>query len=109
MKRILLLAITIFLFFTNCTEKSYSWYVFAETQCANPWGTNTGDAEADVIAAVTSYLDDLCVDVSETTIESAVGQGLTCQACTCPSGRGIRVKADADDEAILLSEGFLLE
>lgn len=111
MKRILLFSITMLLFFANCSDDNSStnnWYVFAETSCANPWGIGMGNPDADVIAAVESYLADLDVDVLETTIDS-IGPGEACLACHCLTGRGIHVRSDVANETVLLEEGFTVE
>lgn len=113
MKKILLLSITTLLLFTNCSDNDnnaniINSYIFAETQCANPWELGGWAVEEDAIPVIESYLGDLGVDVLETTIDS-IGPGEACLACVCLSGRGIHVKADAIHEAVLLEEGFELE
>jgi len=112
MKKIILFSITSFILFTNCSDntKTTDWYLFEETHCSNPWEL-AGHKDTDVATAVKSYLcDDLDIKVRKVTID---GNLLieTCHACSCKTGKNIRVKVKGDDndKAVLLSKRFVLE
>lgn len=85
-------------------ESQNLWMSYRETQCADPWA-NSG--QLDKYQAVKAYLEKQGVAVLDITFIK-VNEGVVCMACTCSSGRVLKVKVKKEDEAKLLAIGFKL-
>lgn len=95
------------LLFFNCDDENAvieKSYLYAETQCADPWQPITDNITFEM--AVQQYLEDLQVLVLDVEVIDSIGPPEACLACSCLSGRGIRVKSTEESESILLNEGF---
>jgi hypothetical protein len=68
---------------------------FTETQCANPWKDETAE----------SWLNSKKITYSDLRFES-YKIDFVCQACTCPSGRNLIVKAHGEAISQLQKLGF---
>jgi hypothetical protein len=97
------------LLFFNCDDESVveKSYLYAETSCADLWQPVVGNITLET--TVQQYLEDLEVVVIAVEVVDSIGPGEACLACSCLSGRGIRVTAEELSESILLSEGFVEE
>jgi len=93
MKKIILFIILTSLFFIHCSDSidDPQWFIYAETQCADPWETNTSNNLSEVENAVRDYLENIDVAVGDVEVMDADSSivTLTCLACDCPSGRGL--------------------
>lgn len=97
------------LLFFNCDNESVveKSYLYAETQCADAWQPVVGNITLET--AVQQYLEGLQAIILDVEVVDSIGPGEVCLACSCLSGRGIRVTAADVSESILLSEGFVEE
>lgn len=105
---IFLLSLLTLLSFTSCDklEGSIVDFVYAETQCADPWG-NAADDD-DLRKAIEDYLSDEGIDV--VSLDFTAYDGLNhCQACSCSSGRDIEITASEDLTTKLGALGFELQ
>lgn len=109
MKKIFLLAIIALCASCNDNLNNPQWYVYAETQCADPWETGIGNSLEEVRNAVENYVEDQGICVREVELIDSEPGFISCQACGCPSGRGIRLKGETEDEAIFTDIGFSIE
>ncbi|MGB1216622.1 MAG: hypothetical protein ACPG5P_02030 [Saprospiraceae bacterium] len=91
-----------------CKENEDVWYTYSETYCADAWETGSGSEETVVLESVENYLESKGVRVAEVDLND-MEVGATCMACTCLSGRIIRVRSTSGDEGVLLEEGFIVE
>jgi hypothetical protein len=94
------------LLFFNCDDESVveKSYLYAETSCADLWQPVVGNITLET--TVQQYLEVVVIAVE---VVDSIGPGEACLACSCLSGRGIRVTAEELSESILLSEGFVEE
>ena len=77
--------------------------VYEETQCADAWDGIDGDTKKQV----EKYLKDKGIKLYKIEItEDRLGE-IACSACTCPSGRTIRVSANSSDREVLIGLGFV--
>ncbi|QHL88299.1 hypothetical protein GU926_13000 [Nibribacter ruber] len=84
-------------------EENLQWLSYAETQCADPWGY--GNSQQDKAQYVKGYLEKQGIQVFNISLIKE-SEGAMCLACTCPSGRVLRVQVKKEDEAKLLALGF---
>jgi hypothetical protein len=78
-------------------------YYYEETQCADAW-CQSDFTTCKTEAGVSKYLTEkLNISFSNLTITQE-NSGTVCAACTCPSGRFIRLKSIDEDK--LLKAGF---
>lgn len=79
---------------------------FAETQCANPWARMTTQVvpESDT-ASITNWLSENNITALKIEI-TAKKDIVTCEACTCPSGRIVKVLFKPEDIEEAKSLGF---
>ncbi len=109
MKKLLWIPVVLTLLILGCeTGENLQWFLYEETQCADPWNTGLGSNESEVSNAVIQYFNDLNVSILEVQLDS-LNEGEACDACFCLSGRGIRIKADANDAAIIENENFIAQ
>ncbi|MGV3540851.1 MAG: hypothetical protein ACO1OQ_13640 [Rufibacter sp.] len=80
------------------------WLAYPETQCADPWGYC--NKSPDKTVCVKEHLENLGVTVLEVTVKGNLGNGVVCEACSCPSGRTFKVKVYAQDVDKVLAVGF---
>ncbi len=100
-----LLSLIGLLAFSACqkTDGSMVDYLYAETQCADPWGNNQDDAALRQL--IEDYLSDEGVDVVSLAFSAYDGL-IHCEACSCPSGRNVELRASEDFEKKLKNLGF---
>lgn len=79
---------------------------FAETQCANPWARMTTQVvpESDT-ASIKIWLLEKDITTLKVTI-TAYANEPTCKACTCPSGRIVKVLFKPEDIEEVKALGF---
>ncbi len=108
-KYIVIFVATISLTLFSCEDRNTNvWYSYNETQCADPWATGFGNDEAQVKSEVEEYLENLGVVVAEVDMNNN-GVVAVCLACSCTSGRIIRVRSTEDAEDTMTAEGFSRE
>jgi hypothetical protein len=76
---------------------------YAETQCADPWQRGSDDTQTQ--QNITQYLAEQGIAVIQIEIE-VIDEGPFCAACTCGSGRLIRVEVAEEDSAGLAALGW---
>lgn len=77
---------------------------YAETQCADPWQRGSNDAQTQ--QNITQYLAEQGIAVQQIEIVQLEDSVFVCAACTCSSGRLIRVQVSEDDSAELVALGW---
>jgi hypothetical protein len=77
---------------------------YAMTQCADPWGYQTGQADSVTIAA---YFQSHSINANYNHIVR-VDPGMVCTACTCTNGKTLYVEAAAQDTNKLKLIGFVV-
>lgn len=78
------------------------WASLNETQCSNAW--DNIDA-ADTETRVNSYLENNGIEIFDIKIET-YSYGPFCEACSCPSGRRIKVLIQESDLEAIQKLGF---
>lgn len=82
------------------------YYVYSPTQCAEKWQFEATNKET--LANISNYLKENGILVTLLQISEPDGK-IYCQACTCPSGRVITVKAlDYENGKKLIKLGFVV-
>jgi hypothetical protein len=84
-------------------DSETKWLSYQETQCANPWGY--GNSNQDKVQYIKDYLEKQGVKVKSITLTKE-NDGAMCMACTCASGRVLKVQVRLEDEAKLIPLGF---
>lgn len=84
-------------------EAQTKWLSYQETQCADPWGY--GNSNQDKVQYIKEYLQKQGITVLDISLNK-VNDGAMCMACTCASGRVLKVQVRKEDEAKLLALGF---
>ena len=110
MKKYILIALTFgFAFFFGCKdeiEKPGIKMEFNETQCSNPW-KNALPGTDNYLFTVHQYLNDNGIDVYSISIELIDGgNGIHCDACSCPSGRKIVIRIPDANIEVAQQLGF---
>jgi len=86
----ILLAISVY----SCSDRGYysTEFYYEETYCSDPWQQNTTwDNDNELKTLISSYLtDSLTIEFSNLRITEE-GTPDTCSACTCKTGRYIRL------------------
>jgi len=91
------------LFLLNCSKSKFVWMYYNETSCSDKWSYDINNEK--LKDNVTAYLDSKGIKVLE--IEIYVdGTAEVCTACTCKTGRRIKVKVKGREEDNLQGEGF---
>ena len=76
---------------------------YTETQCADPWAAIGKDDTRDNVIAYLSERDIKVHDFQAVRYH----EGAVCLACTCISGRYIRVLVDRSDKEVMITLGFV--
>ena len=84
-----------------CEPEDRIWMVYEETQCSDPWGFNSNDTGS----KVKDYLKERGIKVFDVEVVR-YSIGPFCAACSCPSGRNIRVEVRDSDREALIGLGF---
>ena len=80
---------------------------FIETQCSNPW--DILPVNDNYLLTIHQYLNDNGIKVLSISIElTDEGNGIHCEACSCPSGRIIVIRTLDDDIEAAEQLGFSL-
>jgi len=101
---ILTLIIATAFFFESCGKVGeMEWVYYDETQCSDAWERSA--INETLKENVIDYFEGKGVRVYELEVY-ADRPGLTCQACTCKTGRRIKAKVKARDVSTMKEEGF---
>jgi len=101
----------LFLLISNCTKdknplRSLEYF---ETKCSDPWKTNEGNTEEEIILALTDYLEnELMVAFTSLNITFDTENAQTCKACHCTTGQKINIDVRQEFVEILEENGFIL-
>lgn len=111
LKFILLLLILIFV---NCSKNDFdcncissfgkTCLVYEQTYCADPWGNSSLEDEK-IAENLNSYFQNLGVEINDICFDEE-GTIENCYACSCKSGRRIKVKVKNKNWEILRNLGF---
>lgn len=99
---VLLALVTLLFYATACDNSDQVWMVYEETQCADAWDTIDLDSTT---GQVREYLDRKGVRVIDLRIVT-YSIGPFCSACTCPSGKNIRVLVRNSNKEVMVGLGF---
>lgn len=85
-------------------------FYYVQTYCADRWCQGTPcNSEADVKQSVTNYLSDsLQVQFSNLRLTDETAPEL-CNACSCKTGKWIRIAANESYKTVLVNAGFKAE
>jgi len=114
MKKLLFISMLgVFAVFSSCDEdeivESQIDFLFKETLCSNPWHDSQNYTDTEYLQVINDYLvTDLGVDYDDLNITED-GYSSGCEACTCLSGRIIRMTSYDEFSEILLENGFEIE
>ena len=101
-----LLSITLLTLLLGCQSKTSIWYVYHQTQCADPWEIPRPETDEQLIYLVTNYLRKKGVSI--TAIDIQFSPRVTCRGCECPTGRRIYViPSNPIMKFTLIAEGFV--
>lgn len=101
----------IILGFTSCKKEddlpeNLVSYYYEETYCADPWENNNSSSDAALQTIVSDYLSiSLGVKFYRLRITDE-GTPQACFACSCKTGKIIRIEADLANEKRLVEAGF---
>ncbi|MFK7983659.1 MAG: hypothetical protein AB8G86_27020 [Saprospiraceae bacterium] len=104
-----ILLVGLFLLISNCSKDVPLMSLeYAETKCSDPWRTNEGNSEAEVINALMAYLEN-DLNVPNVTIKTAfdANDAQSCEACDYTTGRTITLTVEEGFVAILEDHGFI--
>lgn len=103
--RINVLIFCFFFMFLSCEKEEgpKTWAYYGETQCANPWDDLVNNRNTE--DAVKEYLENHSIKVFDIKIIT-YSVGPFCNACFCPSGRGIEVYILENDKSKIEKLGF---
>lgn len=89
--------------------QNFAGFYYEETYCADPWEQNGSYSDAELHALVADYLtNSLVVEFSNLLITNE-GIPEACLACSCKTGRIIRIEAAMAYKEILVEKGFKKE
>ena len=97
---------------TSCEEEDLSLattMVYAQTQCADPWDTQTvlpWIDENDVLVRLELYLANEGVDLLTEPQMFGNGEIAVCLACSCPSGFSFEIQVNESDISTLEAMGW---
>jgi hypothetical protein len=93
---------------TMCCEPpaAFEDMVRVQTQCADPWGYGSNDAQT--ISQLRDYLTQKKIFVGEIQLLST-GEQVVCQTCNCSKGFKFNVRAAGQNIDSLKNEGFALK
>lgn len=106
------LLVGLFLLVSNCSKDIpiVMSLEYAETKCGDPWRTNEGNSETEIITALITYLEnELNVPNPIIKIDFDANEAEDCEACDCKSGRTITVTVEEGFVPILEDNGFVLK
>lgn len=104
LKRIFFAVVIISAVGLACTKpRKIKWVYYDQTICADKWGAYTGNE--DLKLKITDYFEGLNIDVYDIEIFN-FGTPETCLACTCKTGKTIKLKVKKKDLEDIKKEGF---
>lgn len=110
MKRAIILVVISIIGFSSCGKYNDAKFYYKETYCADPWGNNsTRLSNADLEKLVSSYLtDSIKIKISNCQVTNE-GEIENCYACSCKTGRYVRIDADESYTNVLNDLRFILD
>ncbi|MFT4665862.1 MAG: hypothetical protein ACI8YQ_001103 [Polaribacter sp.] len=82
---------------------------YNQTQCADPWSTNGGSTDEEVIASIKTYFEtEYQINLENISISFDNNITEVCLACVCLSGSVITVTAAEQFSDDLEAEGFFI-
>lgn len=103
---ILTLTVTSLFLSSCCKDGNEVTLYWAETGCADPWGTNDNDTHTEIETAIIDYLDEENVPVHEVRFEEDPSLAEGCEACNCTTGTKIIVTVPCMKKGKLTNLGF---
>lgn len=89
--------------------ENFAGFYYEETYCADPWGQSGSSSDAELHVLVSDYLtNSLGIEFSNLLVTHE-GIPQSCLACSCRTGRIIRIEAAMAYEDVLLTDGFKKE
>jgi len=109
---ILICAFLLTLLLFSCKKEElnedYLWYRRAETGCADPWDSYSGQSDSELSGAVKEYLNERLIEYDKVVIGFDLTLVQLCLSCACNTGRYIEVHAPNTHEEVLNEIGFFI-